>query len=141
MAPRALCYTRVGAKRFVKASEPGVTRADVAQRPPAADCGCLGAKVSASPATHERVPLSPLDTFLFIRPLQPCVAFFYAERIDAEALAASLSRTLRRYPLLAGASACARYVLRSRGADGGAAHRAPAPGRKARRFSGRECAV
>ena len=81
MAPRSLSYTRVGPKRVVKARQLGVTHADVAQRTTA---GCFSAKPAA--VTHHRIPLSGLDTLLFIRPLQACVAFFYAGSIDEDAL-------------------------------------------------------
>lgn len=57
-------------------------------------------------AAHERVSrvsLSHLDTLPIVQQLYIPVAFFYASRIDTEVLAVSLSRTLARYPLMAGA--------------------------------------
>ena len=65
------------------------------------------------------MPLSALDTFLFVRYLQVPVTWFYRGSVDAEMLAASLSRTLERFPILAGACFCAdapqRGVASARG--------------------------
>lgn len=97
MAPPALRYTRAQARRLV-AAPCAVRSADVIAAPP---CGCLGPR-PAPPAPH-RVPLSALDTFLFVRLLQIPVAFFYRSRVDADTLTTSLARTLERFPVVAGA--------------------------------------
>ena len=100
--PRALRYTRACPRRLV-AAPAAVTHNMVALAPSAAD-SCFGPR-RAAPLPEPRVPLSPLDTFLFVRMLQIPVAFFYEGRVDPEALETSLSRTLARFPLIAGATA------------------------------------
>ena len=117
MAPPALRYARTQARRLV-AAPCAVSRDDVRSAPP---CGCLGGG-RAPPAPPQRVPLSALDTFLFVRLLQIPVAFFYRGRIDAEALATSLGRTLERFPIVAGAQPPPQHAqpmcyTKSRGSD------------------------
>ena len=97
-SPAALRYTRAQPRRLVSAPS-AVSRSDVHEQPP---CACLAPR-QAPAAPPRRVPLSALDTFLFVRLLQIPVAFFYAGAVDADALAASLARTLERFPLIAGA--------------------------------------
>lgn len=114
-SPAALRYTRAQPRRLVSAPS-AVSRADVHEQPP---CACLAPR-QAPAAPPRRVPLSALDTFLFVRLLQIPVAFFYAGAVDADALAASLARTLERFPVIAGAPrrAAQRTQRRCR-ADGG----------------------
>ena len=110
MAPPGLCYTRAQPRRLVSAPA-AVARSDVTHVPP---CACLAPKPAAAP--FRRVPLSALDTFLFVRLLQIPVAYFYRGTVDADALAASLARTLERFPILAGASAAQCIMPPMRGA-------------------------
>lgn len=110
MAPPGLRYTRAQPRRLVSAPA-AVARSDVTPVPP---CACLAPKKAAAP--FRRVPLSALDTFLFVRLLQIPVAYFYRGTVDADALAASLARTLERFPILAGASAACCQMPPMRGA-------------------------
>jgi hypothetical protein len=107
MAPPGLQYARAQPRRLVSAPC-AVSRDDVREQPACIypPCACLAEPQRAKPP-HARVPLSALDTFLFVRLLSIPVAFFYRSRVDADALAASLSRTLERFPILAGARAAA----------------------------------
>lgn len=104
MAP-VLRYTRAQ-PRVLVAAPSAVRGADVAAAPP---CGCLGPR-PAPPAPPRRVPLSALDTFLFVRLLQIPVAFFYRTRVDPNTLAASLARTLERFPVVAGVQLLSQRV-------------------------------
>lgn len=98
MAP--LRYARVSPRRVVCAPS-AVRLADVSH----VELGtrCFGGGNTGPPP--ERVPLSPLDTFLFVRLLTIPVAFFYASRVDEATLVESLAKTLARFPLVAGACA------------------------------------
>ena len=109
--PRALRYTRACPRRLV-AAPAAVTHNMVSLAPSAAD-SCFGPP-RAAPLPEPRVPLSPLDTFLFVRMLQIPVAFFYEGRIDPAQLETSLSRTLARFPLIAGAQPCWSACMRAR---------------------------
>jgi hypothetical protein len=108
MAPRSLRYARAAPRSLVSAPV-AVSSADVVAHAPTGGCFGGGSSASAAPPP-ERVPLSPLDTFLFVRMLTIPVAFFYATKVDEAALATSLSRTLARFPLVAGARTQARAL-------------------------------
>jgi hypothetical protein len=107
MAPRSLRYARAAPRSLVSAPV-AVSSADVVAHAPAA--GCFGGSSASAAPPPERVPLSPLDTFLFVRMLTIPVAFFYATKVDEATLATSLSRTLARFPLVAGARTQARAL-------------------------------
>ena len=94
-----LTYTPAGPLRMARIVPDCVTHADV-EEAPKRGLTCFGGTRSAPSCA--RVTLSPLDTFLFVRLLQPCVAFFFEQSIDDGALFISLGRTLRRFPILAG---------------------------------------
>jgi hypothetical protein len=110
MAPRSLRYARAAPRSLVSAPV-AVSRADVAHAPPAGGACCFGTGYPAPPT--ERVPLSPLDTFLFVRMLTIPVAFFFATKVDEATLAASLSRALARFPLVAGNEARTAHASRA----------------------------
>ena len=99
MADTALKYAGVWPQpRMVHIEPDGVTHAEVLLPPQPSPFSCFP---RAAPA-HPRVALSPLDTIMFVRPMQMCAAFFFGQAVDPEALCLSLGRTLRRFPMLSG---------------------------------------
>ena len=124
-------YAALGQPRVVKIQPDGVTHAEVMLPPPRPSPFACFPRAAPAAAQLPRVSLSPLDTIMFIRPMQMCAAFFFTSAIDPEALCQSLGRTLSRFPMLSGAvtsKAASRRDWRRRTDPCGSHHRAPGAG-------------